>query len=500
MLATFMEVLDTSIANVALPHIAGSLSATTDEATWVLTSYLVANAIILPATSWLGGLFGRKRFLITCIVLFTVASALCGMAQSLGFLVIARVLQGAGGGALQPISQAILLESFPPQKRGVAMAAFAMGVVVAPILGPTLGGWITDSYSWRWIFFINLPIGALAMLMTNACVEDPPYLKRIALENIDYAGLGLLAIWLATLQYVLDRGQELDWFASRGILWSAIVSAIAFIAFVARELTTDHPIVDLCVLKNRNFAVGSAMILLLGALLYGTIAVLPLFMQNLLGYTALDAGIAMSPRGIGAFVGTIIIGRIVGKIQNRILIGAGFLLLAYSSFMLGDLDLVIGMRDIVVPSILNGFAISLIFVPLTTSTMGTLERSQMGNATGIFNLMRNLGGSAGISLITTFVSRVAQANQAVLSPHMSKLNPIFQQRLSEIQAGLAPKVGAWTAMKQAPQILYHTLLQQSAVTSYVHNFRVFGFLCIVCAPIVLLLKKVSAGKGPVGAH
>src|SRR5947209_1809144 len=411
MLATFMEVLDTSIANVALPHIAGNLSATTDEATWVLTSYLVANAIILPATSWLGGLFGRKRFLITCILLFTVASALCGMAQSLGFLVLARVIQGAGGGALQPISQAILLESFPPQKRGVAMAAFAMGVVVAPILGPTLGGWITDSYSWRWIFFINLPIGALAMVLTNQCVEDPPYLKRIGLENIDYPGLGFLAIWLATLQYVLDRGQEVDWFSSSSIVWCTIISAAAFIAFIIRELTTDDPIVDLCVLKNRNFAVGSGMILLLGGLLYGTIAVLPLFMQNLLGYTALDAGIAMSPRGIGAFVGTIIVGRIVGKIQNRILIGVGFLLLSYSSFMLGDLNLVVAMRNIVIPSILNGFAISLIFVPLTTSTMGTLDRAQMGNATGIFNLMRNLGGSAGISLITTFVSRVSQANQ-----------------------------------------------------------------------------------------
>ncbi len=290
MLATFMEVLDTSVANVSLPHIAGNLSATTDEATWVLTSYLVANAIILPATNWLGNLFGRKRFLVSCIVLFTVASALCGAAGSLGFLVIARVLQGAAGGALQPISQAVLLESFPPAKRGAAMAVFAMGVVVAPILGPTLGGWITDNYSWRWVFYINLPIGVLAAMMANSFIEDPPYLKKVSARNIDYLGFGFLAIWLATLQFVLDKGQELDWLGSHLIAWCVTISLLAFLAFVIRELTARQPLVDLRVLKNRNLAVGCALIAVLGALLYGTIAALPIFMQNLLGYTALTPG------------------------------------------------------------------------------------------------------------------------------------------------------------------------------------------------------------------
>ncbi len=437
MLATFMEVLDTSVANVSLPHIAGNLSATTDEATWVLTSYLVANAVILPATNWLGRLFGRKRFLISCIILFTLASALCGAAHSLGFLILARVLQGAGGGALQPISQAVLLESFPPQKRGSAMAVFAMGVVVAPILGPTLGGWITDNYSWRWIFYINLPIGLFAAMMVNQLVEDPPYLERIGTGNIDYIGFGLLAVWLAMLQYTLDKGQELDWFGSPAIIWCSVTSVVAFVLFIWRELRTPHPIVDLRVLANRNFAVGSGMILLLGALLYGTIAVLPLFMQTLLGYTALDAGIAMSPRGIGAFAGTIVISRLVGKINSRLLIGTGFLLLAYSSFMLGHINLAIGMRSIVLPSILNGVAISFIFVPLTTSTMGTLSQEQMGNATGIFNLMRNVGGSIGIASITTFVARTAQSSQANLASHMSKYNPVYQHRLAQVQAGLA---------------------------------------------------------------
>ncbi len=500
MLATFMEVLDTSVANVSLPHIAGNLSATTDEATWVLTSYLVANAVILPATNWLGRLFGRKRFLIGCIILFTLASALCGAAQSLGFLILARVLQGAGGGALQPISQAVLLESFPPHRRGSAMAVFAMGVVVAPILGPTLGGWITDNYSWRWIFYINLPIGLMAVMMVNQFVDDPPYLKRITTANIDYLGFSLLATWLATLQYVLDKGQELDWFASRPIIWCSVISTAAFIGFIWRELRTAQPIVDLRVLANRNFAVGAGMILLLGALLYGTIAVLPLFMQTLLGYTALDAGIAMSPRGIGAFVGTLVISRLVGKVNNRLLIGSGFLLLAYSSFMLGHINLQIGMRSIILPSILNGLAISFIFVPLTTSTMGTLSQQQMGNATGIFNLMRNVGGSMGIAAITTFVARTAQSSQAALASHMSKYNPVYQHRLAEIQAGLAHHSSSWQAMKQAPQVLYGVLQQQAALLSYVTNFRFFGLVCLICAPLVLLFRKVTKPVGPIAAH
>src|SRR5262249_55906839 len=262
-----------------------------------------------------------------------------GAAASLGLLVMARVLQGAAGGALQPISQAVLLESFPPAKRGAAMAVFAMGVVVAPILGPTLGGWITDNYGWRWGFYINLPIGIIAVFMANSFIEDPPYLRRVSARNIDYLGFGFLALWLATLQYVLDRGQELDWLGSSTITWCIVISSAAFIAFVVRELTARQPLVDLRVLLNRNLAVGCTLIAILGALLYGTIAVLPLFMQNLLGYTALDAGLALSPRGVGAFFATIIVGRLVGKVSNRVLITIGFLGLAYSSFLFGNINL-----------------------------------------------------------------------------------------------------------------------------------------------------------------
>ncbi len=500
MLATFMEVLDTSVANVSLPHIAGNLSATTDEATWVLTSYLVANAIILPATNWLGNLFGRKNFLISCILFFTLASALCGAAGSLGFLVIARVLQGAAGGALQPISQAVLLESFPPAKRGSAMAVFAMGVVVAPILGPTLGGWITDNYSWRWVFYINLPIGVLAGLMANEFIEDPPYLKRVSASSIDYIGFGFLALWLATLQYLLDKGQELDWFGSHTIAWCAVISAAAFIAFVVRELTAHKPLVDLRVLRNRNLAVGCALVGILGALLYGTIAVLPLFMQNLLGYTALDAGLALSPRGIGAFFATIIVGRLVGKISNRVLITIGFLGLAYSSWLFGNINLSIGMSSIVWPTIFSGVAISFIFVPLATSSMGTLRQEQIGAASGLFNLMRNLGGSIGIAGLTTLVARGAQSNQAAFVSHFSQYNPVYQQKLAAIQHGLALHEGSWQAAQQAPKVIYGILGQQSLLVTYSHNFRLFGILCLLTVPLIFFFKKVRATKGPVAAH
>jgi MFS transporter, DHA2 family, multidrug resistance protein len=500
MLATFMEVLDTSVANVSLPHIAGNLSATTDEATWVLTSYLVANAIILPATNWLGNLFGRKRFLISCIILFTIASTLCGAAGSLGFLVLARVLQGAAGGALQPISQAVLLESFPPARRGAAMAVFAMGVVVAPIAGPTLGGWITDNYSWRWVFYINLPIGLLAVLMASSFIEDPPYLKRVTASSIDYFGFGFLAIWLASLQYVLDKGQELDWFGSRTITWCIVVSILAAIAFVVRELTARQPLVDLRVLKNRNLAVGCALIGVLGALLYGTIAVLPLFMQNLLGYTALEAGLALSPRGVGAFLATIIVGRLVGKISNRVLITVGFLGLAYSSFLFGNINLSIGMSSIVWPTVISGVAISFIFVPLATSSMGTLAPDQIGNASGLFNLTRNVGGSIGIAGITTLIARGAQSNQAAFVAHFSQYNPIYQQKLATIQAGLAAHEGSWRAVHQAPQVLYGILGQQSLLVTYAHNFSLFGLLCLITTPLVFFFKKVRQAKAPVGVH
>ncbi|HSU67864.1 MAG TPA: DHA2 family efflux MFS transporter permease subunit, partial [Tepidisphaeraceae bacterium] len=313
MLATFMEVLDTSVANVSLPHIAGSLAASTDEATWVLTSYLVSNAVVLPSTGWLTSRFGRRRTLLTCIAIFTLSSVVCGAATTLPMLIVARIVQGAGGGALQPIAQAVLLESFPPERRGPAMAAYGMGVVVAPIIGPTLGGWITDNYSWRWIFYINLPIGVAALFMSNIFVEDPPYLRSIGKVRFDSIGFCLMALGLGALQILLDKGEEEDWLASQFIRWLLVLSVIGLAGFVLWEFITSQPLVDLRIFTNGNFATGTAMIAIVGAILYASTAIIPLFLQTLLGYPALDSGLAVSPRGIGSFFATLLVGRLITR-------------------------------------------------------------------------------------------------------------------------------------------------------------------------------------------
>src|ERR1044071_8346558 len=389
MLATFMEVLDTSVANVALPHIAGNLSATPEESTWVLTSYLISNAIILPATNWLGLVFGRKRFLIVCIGIFTLSSALCGAATSMTLLLFARVVQGAGGGALQPIAQAVLLESFPPSKRGSAMAVYGMGIVVAPIIVPTLGGWITDNYSWRWIFYINIPVGILAVLMANTFIEDPPYIKGQRPGRIDYIGFGSMAVGFAALQLVFDKGQEEDWFSSSFITRTLVIAIVTLVAFVIWELWTRDPIVNLRVLANRNFAVGTVLIAAIGIALYGTTALLPLFLQTLLGYPALQSGLAVSPRGIGAIVSMIFVGRLIGKVDGRYLMMFGFAMLAVATYWLSYIDIQITVRSIAWPQVWSGFALGFVFVPLTVLTTGTLRNEERGNATGIYNLMRN---------------------------------------------------------------------------------------------------------------
>lgn len=500
MLATFMEVLDTSIANVSLPHIAGSLSATTSESTWVLTSYLVSNAIILPTTNWLGHYFGRKRFLIGCIAIFALSSALCGAASSLGFLLFARVLQGAGGGALQPISQAVLLESFPPEKRGAAMALYGLGIVVAPIIGPTLGGWITDNYSWRWIFYINVPIGILAVLMVHMFIEDPPYIKNQKPGRIDYAGFGLMAVGLATLQIVLDKGQESDWFSSPFITWAIVLAIVSLAAFVIWELRVKEPIVNLRVLANRNFAVGTALIAALGVVLYGTIALLPLFLQTLLGYPALQSGLAVSPRGIGAVISMMIVGRLVGKIDGRYLVMFGFLVMGVATYMLADIDLTISVSNIAWPQVISGLAMGFVFVPLTVMATGTLTTEQIGNATGIFSLMRNLGGSFGIAGVTTMLARGAQVHQAAMVSHLTPYDPVFQQRFRDLASVFASGVNPMMASPQAYGALYDTLVDQATLMAYLDNFRLLAFLCLLCVPAVLLFRRVKPGRQPPAVH
>ena len=459
MLATFMEVLDTSIASVALPYIAGSVSATNDEATWVLTSYLVANAVVLPASSWFALRFGRKRFLLICIVIFTVSSFLCGAAPNLGILLLARAIQGAGGGALQPLSQAILLESFPPQKRGLAMAVFALGVVVAPVLGPTFGGWLTDTYSWRWSFYINIPIGAFAVFMIMRYIHDPPYIKNARPGRFDGWGLGLLAVWLGCLQIILDKGQEDDWFGAVWIRWAAGILLVSFVLFVVWELVGSKPLVDLKIFKNRNFAIGCLLIGLFGASIYGMITLLPLFYQELMGYTAQIAGIAVSPRGIGAICAMPIIGILTARMDNRWLIGAGFAIFAICSLWFGEVNLGISQWSFLWAIILSGFGSGMVFVPLSTTTMGTLANEQIGNASGLYNLLRNVGGSIGISVVNTIVARHEQLHRTELVHSLHATNPLAENRLSVLQNYVATHqaLGPAASSSAALQLLNNTL-------------------------------------------
>jgi DHA2 family multidrug resistance protein len=499
MLATFMEILDTTIVTVSLPHMAGNLSATTDEATWVVTSYLISNAIILPASGWLATVFGRKRFLITCIVIFTVSSFLCGTATSLGLLIVARIFQGVGGGALQPLSQAILLESFPPAKRGMAMAAFGIGVVCAPILGPTLGGWITDNFSWRWIFYINIPIGVFAVTMIQQFIRDPHYIRQARPGRIDALGFALMTVWLATFQVILDKGQQDDWFAAVWIRWFALISVCAMVSFLIRELRAGEPIVNLRVLKNRNFGVGTFLMLMMGVVIYSPLTLIPLFLQNLMGYPALLSGLAQSPRGLGSLLMMPIVGRLTGRVDNRLLMITGFSLLGVSCFLFGNINLEMAMGSVVWPNILQGMSMAMIFVPLTTTAMAMLRNDQMGNATGIFNLVRNLGGGVGISAVTTMLARGAQANQAVMVSHLTPYDPAFTRQVQSLQQTLSVQADAVRAERQAYSIIYGTLINQATLLAFANNFRWLALLCFSCLPAVLLLKRVRAG-GPRAVH
>ena len=498
MLATYMEVLDTTIVAVSLPHMAGNLSATTEEATWVLTSYLVSNAIVLPASGWLALWFGRKRLLLVCVALFTLSSFLCGIAPTMAFLVFARVLQGIGGGALQPLAQAILLESFPPAKRGLAMAVYGIGVVVAPVIGPTLGGWLTDSYSWRWVFNINIPIGLLAFYLMRKNVEDPPYITNAKPGKIDGLGFAYMTLWLATLQVVLDKGQQEDWFETAWIGWFSLISATAMVAFIFRELETDHPIVNLRILKNRNFWMGTALMTVFGAALYSTITMVPLFLQMMVGYTSLKAGVASSPRGIGSLFVMPAVGRLIQFLDARWMLVAGLILFVLSTVLIANLNADMGMGNIVWPIVLQGVGMGFIFVPLSTLTVSTLRNEQMGNAAGIYNLMRNLGGSFGISIATTYLARGAQAHQVVLAGHMSPYDPAFTERFRAIQAGITPYVGAPQSQAGAYGILQGLMIRESMLGAFLDNFRWIALIMALMIPCVLFMKKVVHHHGPRG--
>jgi DHA2 family multidrug resistance protein len=497
-LATFMQVLDTTIVSVAMPHMAGSLSATAEEATWVLTSYLVANAIVLPASGWLALRFGRKRLIIACTALFTFASFLCGIAPTMTSLILARIVQGASGGALQPLTQAILLESFPPAKRGMAMALFGMVIVVAPVIGPTLGGWLTDSYSWRWVFNINIPVGILAIFLMQRFVEDPPYIVHARPGRLDAYGLAFLILWLGALQIVLDKGQQEDWFATPYIAWLTLISVCAMLAFLFRELRTREPLVDLSVFRNRNYAIGTFLTGLVGAGMFSAVTLLPLFLQTLLGYSAQASGLATSPRGIGSVIAMPLVGALIAYLDSRWLVVAGTGLFALTSYMMGNLNLEIAMGNIVFVNVLQGFGIGCTMVPLMTLTMATLRNEQIGKATGFYNLMRNLGGSIGISVATTYLARGAQAHQAVMVAHLTPYDFAYQQRLSAFQAGLAPLTGAPQAQQQAYAALLGIVRQQASLAAFLDDFHWIALFIAAYSPIALLMNRAATRRQPGG--
>src|SRR6266851_1527358 len=432
MSSTFMEVLDTTVVNVSLPHIAGSLSASVDEATWTLTSYLVANAIVLPLTGWLAGRFGRKRLLLGAVTGFTAASFFCGLAPSLGFLIFFRIIQGACGGGLQPLSQAVLLESFPAEKRGQAMAFWALGIVVAPMLGPVVGGWLTDNYSWRWVFYINVPIGVLAILLTQAFIFDPSYLRRER-TGIDYWGIGLLIVGMGSLQIMLDKGQEEDWFASHFIVVLAVLAVVGLGGLIIRELKTPHPVMDLSIFRYRSYAVGTLLMTAVGFVLYGSTVLYPLMMQELLGYTATHAGVTNFPRGTASFLFMPFVGFLTGKVDARKMLAAGLLLTAAAMFRVSFFSLDVGFWDFAWPLVLQGVGLGLIFVPLTTVSNDQIPRERMGNATSIFNLMRNIGASVGISSVQTLQFRNMQVHINNLGEHVNAASLQTQQTLAGLQ-------------------------------------------------------------------
>jgi len=501
MLATFMEVLDTSVANVALPHIAGSLSSSVDEATWVLTAYLVANAVVLPLSGWFSTLFGRKRFYMGCVMLFTASSAMCGLAPSLPILILCRVLQGLGGGALQPVSQAILRETFPREKQGIAMAVYGMGVVFAPVVGPTLGGWITDNYTWRWIFLINIPVGVCSLLLTSLLIFDPPYLLRKTLRDglkIDYMGLGLLATGLGALEIMLDEGQRNDWFSSHGIVAAAVIAAIGLVGVVVWELRQKEPVVDFRLLKDRTFAISTASMFILGFVLYGSTMALPLFLQTLLGYTAMQSGMALSPGGLMIMVMMPVVGILLSKIEARWLIIFGLVTSSLGLFEMSHWNTQINFGHAVSARVMQSFGLAFLFVPINTVAFSFIARAKTGYATGLINLARNMGGSSGIAICTTLIARREQFHQQRLVEHLSPLDGPYQASLhNATQLFVSQGSDQVQAAAQAHGMIYNMVQQQAAMLSFNEVFWALGVLFLAVIPLMFLMKKTGPAKGPV---
>lgn len=497
-LATFMEVLDTSIANVALPHIAGSLSAGQDESTWVLTSYLVSNAIVLPLSGWLSSIMGCKNFYMSCVAVFTVSSFLCGLAPNLTTLIVCRVLQGAGGGGLQPSEQAILADTFPPAKRGMAFAVYGIAVVTAPAIGPTLGGWITDNFTWRWIFFINIPVGILSILLTSRLIQDPPYFKRRKLSetSIDYVGLGFVALGLGALQIVLDKGQREDWFESHFILILSMIAAASLIFVVFWEWRHKDPIIDLHLFRDRTFGVSNLLMFMLGFALLGSTLLLPLFMQTLLGYTAEQAGLALMPGGFTIMLLLPLVGFLLSRYSPRWLLVFGLTVLSAALFHMTNFDLGIDFKTAATARVFQATGLAFLFVPINTAAYAFLPRDKNNAASGLMNLARNMGGSVGISFVTTMLDRRTQVHLTGLSRNLNSANPALQSTIrGATQAMRAHGASLAGATQQAYALLQATVQRQATMLAYIDCFWLLGAAMLVMIPMVFLMKKSRPGGG-----
>jgi MFS transporter, DHA2 family, multidrug resistance protein len=497
-MAAFMEVLDTSIANVALPYIAGSLGASNDQSTWVLTSYLVSNAIVLPISGWLAGAIGRKRFFMICLVIFTVSSLLCGIAPSLGAIIFFRVLQGIGGGGLQPMAQAILADTFPPEKRGLAFALYGVTAIIAPTIGPTLGGWITDNYTWRWIFFINLPVGILALYLIFRLVEDPPWIKRLSGAGLkfDYVGISLLALGVGALQVMLDKGQEDDWFGSRFITTLAILTAVGLISFALWEWFYKHPIVEVRLFKNLNFLASNGMMFILGIMLFSSLVMMPLFLQSLLGYTAESAGLVLSGGGLLLLFLMPVAGVLSSKVQARYLVAFGWLTLSIGMYVsTRQLDLQVSFLSASLLRLAQVFGLAFLFVPINLASYVGMPAEKSGSVAGLVNFMRNIGSSVGTSMVTTLIARRSQVHQVYLVANVLSGRPVLVKQLASLTARFsASGINAEKAATKAYGIVFQSVIAQATTLAYVDTFLVLAVGAAIMFVVSFTLKKNDPGR------
>jgi DHA2 family multidrug resistance protein len=495
--AAFMEVLDTSIANVALPYIGGNLGASTDQSTWVLTSYLVSNAVVLPISGWCASVLGRKRFFMTCLAMFTVSSLLCGVAPSLGAIIFFRILQGIGGGGLQPMAQAILADSFPPDKRAVAFALYGVTVIVAPTIGPTLGGWITDNYTWRWIFFINLPVGILALFLVYQLIDDPPWAKRVAgaLSRIDYVGMSLLALGVGALQIMLDKGQEDDWFGSRFIVALAVLAVFGLVSLVVWEWFYKHPVVDVRLYTSLNFLQANVMIFMLGVMLFASLVMMPLFLQSLLGYSAESAGLVLSGGGLLLLFMMPLMGILSGKVQARYLIASGWLALSLAMYYSARrLDLDISFGSAAMLRVVQVFGLGFLFVPINLASYVGMPTEKSSSIAGLINFMRNIGSSVGTSMVTTLIARRAQVHQVFLVGRVANGQRSFDNTASALTNRIfASGAAANTAINKSYALIYRSVALQATTLAYIDTFLVLSGIAAVMFVLSFTLKKNELG-------